>query len=220
MNKLLILLMAFALFACETDSYDKGEGTYSLTRADFAELAVNSQKQGVSFTTDEGDHYVLSPSTTASWIQKGDTTYRASIYYNKVEEGKAKAVSLISMPTIRPHEADFFNTQPQDPLGVESWWLSKNGRYLNLGLLLKNGRDDNGKEGTHALAVICDETHLNDDQTHTAYYRLLHDQGEAPQYYTNRRYVSILLPTASRPDSVRLTVKTYEGNVIKTFKLN
>jgi hypothetical protein len=102
---------------------------------------------------------------------------------------------------------------------VESSWLTRDSKYINMGLLLKNGRDDNGKEGIHSLALALDEVRQNDDQTHTAYYRLLHEQGEAPEYYTNRRYVCILLPTEERPDSVCLTVNTYDGVVVKKFKL-
>ena len=66
--------------------------------------------------------------------------------------------------------------------------------------------------------MACDEVRVNADHTRTAYYRLLHDQGDAPEYYTNRRYVSILLPE-DRPDSVRLTVNTYEGTILAKFKL-
>lgn len=212
-------LVAFLLLSCETDSYDKGEGAYSLMHADFADLNVDSQKRGVDFRTDDGEHYVLTKPQTASWIQKGDTVYRATVYYNKVADEKAQLLSLVNMPTLQAHEPSYFKRQPQDPLGVESCWLTKNGRYLNLGLLLKNGRNDSGDEGTHALALVCDENHLNADLTHTIYYRLLHDQGSAPEYYTNRRYVCILLPTTERPDSVQLTVNTYDGVVVKKFKL-
>jgi hypothetical protein len=64
-----------------------------------------------------------------------------------------------------------------------------------------------------------DGTYENADHTKTAYYRLLHDKGNTPEYYTNRRFISILLPESNRPDSVRLTVRTYEGDVSKTLKI-
>jgi hypothetical protein len=83
--------------------------------------------------------------------------------------------------------------------------------------LLKNGRVDD-EEGTHAVALAQDTVLTNPDQTRTAYYRLLHDQGDAPEYYTNRRYISILLPQ-DRPDSVRLSIKTYNGTLRKQIKL-
>ena len=218
---LLCLLLSSSVFflSCEKDNYEKGKGRYSLLLADFAYLTVNSEKAGVSFLTDEGENYQISNPQKASWIQTADTVYRAYLYYNKTDNGKARVTSMGSLPTLKPRDAKEFKRQPQDPLGLESSWLTRDGKYINLGLLLKNGRDDNGKEGTHALSLICDEVRQNDDQTQTAYYRLLHDQGNAPEYYTNRRYACILLPTEQRPDSVCLTVNTYDGVVVKKFKL-
>ena len=213
------VLFAFVLYACTTDSYDQGEGKYSQMTADFAELTVDSRKQGVSFVTDDGVRYVLQKSVSASWIKTADSIYRTTIYYNKVEEHTASVVSLINMPTLVSRDASMYKRQPQDPLGLESCWLSASGKYLNMGLLLMNGRNDEGAEGTHALSLICDEVRQNDDQTYTACYRLLHDKSEAPEYYTNRRYVSILLPDKDRPDSVQLTIQTYDGPVIKKFKI-
>jgi hypothetical protein len=86
-----------------------------------------------------------------------------------------------------------------------------------MGLLLKNGRVEDS-EGVHAMALCRDTVLVNPDQTRTAYYRLLHSQGDAPEYYTNRRYISILLPQ-DRPDSVRLSIRTYNGTLEKQFAL-
>ncbi len=214
-----LYIAAILMVSCTTDSYDQGDGQYSQMTADFGELTVNGRKQGVSFLTDEGVRYVLQQSVTASWIKTADSVYRATLYYNKVEDHTADVVRLISMPTLIPRDARLYRRQPQDPLGVESCWVTASGKYLNMGLLMKNGRSDDGSEGIHALSLICDEVRLNDDQTHTACYRLLHEQGDAPEYYTNRRYVSILLPDKDRPDSVQLTIQTYDGPVVKKFKL-
>ena len=222
MRKVIVYTSLFCLSlltACTTDSYETGEGIYSHTIADFAELRANSQKRGVSFMNDEGVNYVLEKAIVASWIKTADSTYRTSIYYNKVAEGVARPVACALIPTVKAKNASEFPRQPQDPLGVESCWVTKNGKYINLGLLLKNGRNSEGVETTHAISLALDEMHLNDDNTYTAYYRLLHDKQDAPEYYTNRNYVSILLPTTNRPDSVRLTVRTYEGDWVKTLKI-
>lgn len=215
----LCLSLLIALSSCETDSYEKGEGRYSTLLADFACLTVDGEKRGVSFITDDGDSYLLSNPTTASWIQTADTVYRTYLYYNKEDNGKAKVTFIGILPTLIARNAKDFKRQPQDPLGLESSWLTRDGKYINMGLLLKNGRNDNGEEGIHALALALDEVRQNEDQTKTVCYRLLHDQGEAAEYYTNRRYVCILLPTEERPDSVCLTVNTYDGVVVKKFKL-
>lgn len=214
---LFLLTCCLALTACHNESYKEGEGPYSNMLADFAEVDINGKLQAVSFVTDEGDRYDLEPYVSASWIQKADTTYRAIIYFNPLGSSRAEVVQMGYITTLKPHPVADFKKLPQDPLGIESAWLTTSGKYINLGLLLRNGYT-NDDEGTHALAVACDEVRVNADHTRTAYYRLLHDQGDAPEYYTNRRYVSILLPE-DRPDSVRLTVNTYEGTILAKFKL-
>ena len=213
------LSLLLLLTACTSESYETGDGNYSHVVADFADMWADGQKRGVSFVTDEGVNFVFDKVITASWIKTADSTYRTSIYYNKVSEGLAHPVACTLMPTVRAKAPTEFTRQPQDPLGVESCWVTKNGKYINLGLLMKNGRNGEGEETTHAIALVLDEMHQNDDNTLTAYYRLLHDKQNAPEYYTNRRYVSILLPTNNRPDSVRLSIKTYQGDWVRTMKL-
>ena len=216
-----LMTAAVALAACTTDSYDKGEGANSRLRADFAELTVNADKRAVAFVTDDGDSYTLARPVTAKWMETADTTYRTIIYYNKVDNGQTADVEAIGlMTTLRPADPHDYSNQPTDPLDVESAWLTPNGKYINLGLLVKSGRDDEGTEGSHKLGLLCDETQHNSDQTTTACYRLLHDQNQTPEYYTNRQYVSILLPTAQRPDTVRLTINTYGGTEVRSFALH
>ena len=87
-------LLTFLLFSCETDSYEKGQGKYSLMTADMGEVTVNSDKQVTAFTTDDGDSYTLTSPAIVQWVQTADTTYRAIIYYNKVENGQAEYMGL------------------------------------------------------------------------------------------------------------------------------
>ena len=61
-----------------------------------------------------------------------------------------------------------------------------------------------------------DTVYVRNDGRHTVCWRLLHSQNGIPQYYTNRRYVSILLPTV-KPDTIHLSIQTYDGIVHKTF---
>lgn len=206
------------LIGCTTDSYDKGEGKYSLMQAELVDLTVNGQKEGIAFVTDDGARFTLTPSVVASWIQTADTVYRALLYFNKISETTAESMSLGAVPTLRAIHHWQLKEQPEDPLGVESGWLSKNGKYLNLGLLLKTGQEE-GNDGTQKIAFAQDTIRLNDDQTHTAYFRLLHDQSGVPEYYTSRRYVSILLPDTVQLDTIRLTLPTCEGKKERVFSL-
>lgn len=215
MKKLLFYLLPFFLFSCETDNYEKGEGKYSLMKADMAELSVNGQKYATSFLTDDGDNYQLINPYTAKWIETADTTYRTIIYYNKVESGQAELKTISTVVTLQPIEHWRLKEQPQDPVGFESAWLAKNRRYLNIGLLVKTGRVSD-EELPHQIGLAQDTVITHADGRHTVYYRLLHDQNGIPQYYTNRRYVSILMPQPL-PDTIAFSLKTFDGTVRRTF---
>ena len=216
MKKLLLLIAAiWMLIACETDSYNKGEGNYSLMQADFAVLTVDAQKRGVSFQTDDGVSYQLTPPFTAKWIEKADTTYRTIMYYNKLSDTQAEPTAIGLVVTMHPVPHWRFKELPQDPIGVESAWLAKNGKYLNVGLLMKTGRIDD-EELPQNIGLAQDTVIVHPDQTRTAYYRLLHSQNGIPQYYTNRRYASIVLPTV-KPDTIRLSIMTYDGLLVRTL---
>lgn len=216
-SQLLLILSIALLLSCETDSYEKGQGKYSLMHTDMGEVSIDADKQAVSFTTDDGDNYVLAAPFASQWIQTADTTYRAIIYYNKVENGKAEALGLSSVPTIIPKEHWHFESQTQDPVGFESAWLAKNKKYINLGLLFKSGYVDDAI-GHHLISVACDTILVNADQTRTAYYRFLHDQNDTPEHFANRHYISILLPQ-DLPDSASLSLVTYTGSIERRFSL-
>ena len=220
-----MLWLAF-LTACETDSYEKGEGRYSLLQADFAELHVDGQKRGSSFTTDDGATLQLAQPFTAKWIETADTTYRTIVYYS---EGADKSQQWSTGPnnifvtqeaigmvaTLHPIAYWRFKELPEDPIGLESAWLSKNGKYLNLGLLVKTGRIGD-EELPHNIGLAQDTVYVRNDGRHTVRWRLLHSQNGIPQYYTNRRYISILMPT-NVPDTILLSIPTEQGPLQRTF---
>lgn len=210
-------LLTFLLFSCETDSYEKGQGKYSLTMADMGEVTVNGSKQVVAFTTDDGDSYRLTVPTSVQWIQTADTTYRAIIYYNKVKSDQAEPLGMTSVPTMIPKEHWRFKNLTQDPVGFESAWLAKSRKYINLALLFKSGYIEDTM-GRHLISVAQDTVLVNADHTRTAYYRFLHEQDDTPEYFTNRHYVSILLPQES-PDTVNLSIVTYTGTIERRFAL-
>ena len=70
----------------------------------------------------------------------------------------------------------------------------------------------------HLVSVAQDTVLVNADQTRTVYYRFLHGQNDTPQYFTNRHYLSILLPE-ERPDTACLTIVTYTGTIERRFAL-
>lgn len=204
------------LSSCTTDSYDKGQGKYSLMQAELVDMTINADKQGTAFVTDADERFSLTPVVTASWIQTADTTYRAMLYFNVLSGNNAEPVSVGTVPTLRAREHWKIDDPKEDPIGLESAWLGKNGKYLNLGILLKTGQVD-GEDGVHTIGLAQDTILVNTDGTRTAKFRFLHDQAGVPEYYTNRRFVSILLPDTVVLDTIRLTIPTYNGKTERVF---
>lgn len=198
------------LSACSSDSYESGMGTYSLTRADFVEVHSAAPRTADYAVTDDGERLVLTAPKMADWLTKGDTIYRAVMYYNLQEDGRAEVVSLASVPVLRgkPRE-EFEEGVMTDPVKFESLWMSASGRYVNVGFYLKNGTAE-GSQALHTIGVVDEGTAGNADGTRTAVYRLYHDQGGVPEYYSTRYYVSIPCGTIDA-DSVRLLINTYDG---------
>lgn len=210
-GKCCVLVALFALLSCESDSYDKGEGAYSLTQADFVEAHSNSAKAIDRVVTDDGDVYSVTPQPTANWISTADSTYRAVLYYNKVEGNSVEPVAISQVPVLNVFQSEEVDTVKTDPVTFESVWTSKSGKYLNLGLYLKIGQSDDDK-ARQTIGMVFDELHVNDDGTCTAYLRLYHDQGSVPEYYSSKYYVSILR-SSIKADSVCLNINTYDGVV-------
>lgn len=213
------LLLLFS--ACTTDSYEKGEGPYSLLRADYAEVHVNSAKQADYFVTDDGIQLAAVPSFSTSWMTKADTTYRSLLYYNKVEpaaQPSAEVVSAVQVPVVPVMSAlDKAAPLPMDPVKFESAWLSKSGRYLNLSLYVMTGQPAS-EDNKHLFAVVDEAFVTNADDTKTLFVRLLHSQGGMPEYYSEQVRMSIPV-AAIAADSVVLRLNSYSGMVVKRFSL-
>ena len=219
MNRLLhFLLIAWLVTSCTTDSYEKGDGKYSLMQGDFVEAKVNAQRQIVSFSTDDGEKYDLSEPYTDKWIKTADTLYRCMLYYNKVENKKAELVSIGEVPCPRILKlAELKKEFRTDPVKFESMWLSKSGKYLNLYLQLKTGVTDD-TTAVQQLAFISDTLIVNPDQTTIRHITLHHDQNKVPEYYSTKAYVSLLTDSIAA-DSIRISINTYTGLVSKKMPI-
>ena len=222
MKHLLRLLVIVLVASCTQDAYEKGEGTYSLMRGDFAEANVNSNREVTSITTDDGETLPLTSLATAQWISRPDTIYRCMLYYNKVKaaDGKlaAEVISLGRVPClyVKPLTS-FEKTYKDDPVKFESIWNSKSGKYLNLHLQLKTGYTEDST-AVQKLDVVTDSLISYPSGRRTLSLLLYHDQGNVPEYYSTQAYVSI--PTTDLAvDSIRLYINTYSGPVIKTLPI-
>jgi len=215
-------LLALLVVSCTQEVYDKGEGKYSLMRADFGEAYVNSERQFFRFVTDDGVQLQLTTPLTAKWATRGDSTYRCVCYYNMVKapDGSETATILssssIPCPSIRLTSA-LDIPMKTDPVRFESAWISTSGRYLNLSIYLLTGEADDST-ASQQLGVVCDTLLLHADGKRTSHLRLYHDQGGVPEYYSTQVYTSLLVDSL-QGDSVRLSINTYEGVITKTFRL-
>ena len=211
-----VFLLAF-LAACEQDFYDKGDGQYSYLRADFVEAFVDNDKQVDYVVTDDGVKLQLTPPYAAKWIQRPDTVYRAVLFYN-YKDGQTEALSLARVSTLsfKQDSAAVINWKP-DPVGVETAWLSGSKKYLNLGLVLMTGAVHKDAK-PQSVGVLLSGVTLNADSTTTAHLLLNHRQGDEPEYYSQRTYLSIPLQ-GLEVDSLRLSIRTYDGVIERAFRV-
>lgn len=225
MNRRLAVLplvggLLWLVAACTIDAYDKGEGDYSLTTAELVEAHVGSDKQVDYVDTDMGERLKMNPVATAKWIEKADTTYRAVLYYNKVRENEAEAVSLGRVGVIVPRSLSSDSSSAKgkqavmktDPVYLESAWLSKNHRYLNLRLRLLTGATDD-EEAVHTIGLVPDTLASTATHAHLLFY---HDQGGRPEYYSSVAFASIPLSQV-KADTITLQINTYDGVVERMF---
>ena len=216
-----IALTAALLASCENDTYDKGEGAYSYLQADFVEAHANGEKEIDYVITDNGDSLSLVTPCAAAWDKTANSTYRAALYYNKVEGGKAKAVIIEQVLTMSLTPADSITEMKTDPIGVEAVWTDSRKRYVNLTLTLKVGTVSNDSE-KHKVTLVPDSLHINgSDSSRTLHLTLYHDKGDIPEYYTEKYYFS--LPSAQfaalDADSVAIHANT-TANGMKTLTIS
>ena len=215
----LALCIIALLSACTNEAYDAGDGRYSYLRADFTEAHTIAAKTFDRATTDDGETLRLDPYATADWAEKADTVYRALLYYNALPtqggQKKAEPVTIARVPVLYPIDDDKIEGEKKtDPVTFESLWVSANGRYINLALLLKTGKADD-PEAVQSIGITKEES---TDGPLTL--RVLHDQGSVPQYYTSRIFLSIPGTDDLAGHDIRLIVNTYKGIVEKTIALS
>ncbi len=212
---MLSLLLSFV--SCTNDEYESGDGEYSYMRADFVEAHSGDAGYLTSFVTDEGDSLLLSPKYECLWATTPDSVYRALMYYSR-EDSSSLNVRGISISQVFML---YLPKQPRDtvyvhPVGLESSWMSANGKYFNMGLNLRTGKGENEK-ARQTLGVVLDTTLLLPNGSHEHHLRLFHNQGEVPEYYTTKVYASIPMAYFSPGDVVSLSVNTYDGLVTRSF---
>ncbi len=210
------VLAALAAFsACQSDSYDTGQGPYSLMQADFVEAHTSASGLVDRVETDDSQTFSLAQPQKTAWATVADTVYRALLYYEKTNDSVVRTVSVSQVPTLHPTALKPNETLRTDPVKFESMWIGANGKYLNLGLYLKNGSTQ-GDSLHHTVGMIRESETVSDDGKRTVNLRFFHNQGGVPEYYSTRYYMSVPCKTMEA-DSVSVTINTYDGVVERRF---
>lgn len=218
---------AVVLAACSNNSYDTGTGTYSLMHADFVEAHSDKYSKIDYVVTDDNDSLALLTPLSSYSVNARDTIYRSVLYYNKVQNEKgdtvAESLSFSLIPTATPVRTSLLATDSiyTDPVYLESAWMSRNRRYINLGLNIMTG-EVNGKELSQTFAILEDTICSSSLGIKCAKLRFFHNQKGAPQYYKSRTYVSIPMKyfrnKLQTGDTISISVNTYDnGWVLKRF---
>ena len=203
-----VLVALTTLSACETDSYDTGDGTNSYLKAHFAEAHTAANAKLAFAVTDDGDTLRFPPNTSNKAFAKADSVYRVLYYYD--QNGKnVNPRSIVALPVVQLSTNSKLET---DPVTFESAWVSKNRKYFNIGFALKVGRSD-GQDKKQRIGVVRDSLVRTPSGQHILYMHLVHSQNGVPQYYSQSYYISI--PLKSLPTNTRFVfrVKDYREEV-------
>lgn len=204
---ILVLPLAWQLTSCGDDEQPLPPYVQGL-----ADLPTNSDGRASTLITDNGEELTLS--NPVSGLRR-DTTYRLVAAW--VRSGTTAELSsyspILALPVARYAQSDIHT----DPLTVMACW--KGAHYINLRLALKATAT-----GIHYMAFNQTNYVRNDDGSRTLCAQLIHYQNNDPLYYTRETYLSLslkplesLLQTGR--DSLRLTVRTFDGDYVKTFAL-
>lgn len=213
----LLLAVVILLTACQSDTYETGDTPLSYLTTELVDATTDGEALFTKATTDDGTTLQLSPSYAASWATVADTTYRALLYHRQVTDGKTSVITLRRVTTtpIVSKGADVIVAT--DPLDLESTWIGKNKRYLNMALNLKTGAVE-GEKQLQQVAMVCDSVTMTASGKAHHWLTLYHKQNNQPEYYTSKVYVSVPLEPIATGDSITLRVNTYKGLVTREME--
>ena len=210
----MVVGMVLLLTACTTDGYETGDGEYSFLTTEFVEVYSNSQSMLTRAVDDSDNHFIFKTPCSYSWVSKPDSVYRAILYYNTNEGETVEPYRVSPVVVLKLRNKEEVKDIYTDPLIFESAWISKNRKYLNIGLAVKSGTTESQDEQLKQIVgILCDEVTIKGDGTKCYHLILTHNQNGVPEYYTNRAYVSMPLDGVGANDEIELTINTYQGPV-------
>ena len=113
----LVLAMLTTFSACETNSYETGDGTNSYLKAHFAEAHTATNATLAFAVTDEGDTLRFPPNTSNKALTKADSVYRVLYYYDQ-RGANVNPRSIVPIPVVTLSDS---TNLPTDPVTFEAF---------------------------------------------------------------------------------------------------
>ena len=198
-----VLVALTTLSACETDSYDTGDGSNSYLKAHFAEAHTTANAKLAFAVTDDGDTLRFPPNTSSKALAKADSVYRVLYYYDQ-RGANVNPRGIVPIPVVTLSDS---TNLPADPVTFEAAWVSKNRKYFNIAFSLKVGRTDE-PDRKQRIGVVRDSLVTTPGGDHTLYMHLTHSQNGVPQHYSQRVYIS--LPLKKIPANPRFVFRVQD----------
>lgn len=211
------MLASLAVLTVVSCSDDDENADLALLTAEMCDVTTAADGIIVGGTTDSDVRLQFTSPLQCSWAEVADTTYRALLYYNKVEgSNSVKPVMADKVMYLAPHSGvkDKEWTKDVDPVGLTSLWMAENGKYLNMRLTIKTGTADDKQK--HSLGLVCD-TVMEQGRAKHYYYRLCHSRNNLPEFYSFDVFASIPTADINKDDTLTLMVPTAKGMLDKVF---
>lgn len=218
LRTIILAALTNLMTSCNHESYEEGEGRLSYLYADYADITITAGKV-TSIITDDNARLPLPQNLAASEQLPPDTMLRRLIHYTMTDKSTAvDIVKLTDVSVLLPHGKDEIAEMKTAPVKLAAAWMARNQRYINLqlGLMVGNTNDTSSPQ---LVQIVRDSIHTHGKGA--IFLTLYHDQAGMPEYYTQETHLSLpldrLVPEATQPDTVSITVNTYSGTVTKQF---
>lgn len=209
----LFSLFSFLLItACSGDNYETGNGDLSYLTSELVEAHTISAQTIDYVLTDDGKQLSLVTPLSATWATEAGKYYRALLYYQPSQTNANTIVPyrISQVSVLQPKALSDLDDIATDPITLESAWLSKNKKYLNLRLALKTA----DVETQQSIGLL-----LESDNNQVVTLQLLHNQNNVPQYYSVTVFRSIALTSYPPGTTIILKINTYKGIIERQFTL-
>lgn len=207
MRWLLVAILApvWVLGACTIGGYEAGDSRYSYMRADFGMVYTGKTAKVSHMLTDAGDSVFFEEPWKTGWTTKGDTVYRALVYY---DAATGRYISSAPVVVVSPAKVSAGSKIPADPLTIEAVWMG--GGFLNIRFAVKTGRSDSTGVA-RKMGLVYEGISEPREGCREFGVRLFHDNKGIPEYYTVRGYMSMPLTPDMQEAAIRLWANTYAG---------